>query len=320
MNIGNFYEQCIQIKFESGLPGFQKVDRKLSDAGAEALGMDKHMTQGMVNLVEPSVTARLRAIQARGRGYIKSNCWVWSDSKISERGYKESGVQYVTMRSKLPDIEVKMRGLRKEFEQACESQLLSQWPRIRAEGAIKLAGRHQEHYNQSTQEIRDQCRWECEIVALPYMEEGHDMLDEAMQNLMRDQKQRVTNVLNSVAERMQGEVTDIIQRMDDYQFTPGDNRTGNTLPKEKGIKRLGRMADDAMHLCDALQNEGLKDGAEKIRKLIDHMKELGDGDLRDARSALSGEDDSMREEVKKQLNEIKDSVDTGVEALDKFMS
>ena len=59
---------------------------------------------------------------------------------------------------------------------------------------------------------------------------------------------------------------------------------------------------------------------EKIRKLIDHMKELGDGDLRDARSALSGEDDSMREEVKKQLNEIKDSVDTGVEALDKFMS
>ena len=68
MNIGNFYEQCVQVRFESGLPGFQKVDRKLSDAGADALGMDKDMTQGMVNLVEPGVTARLRAIQARARG------------------------------------------------------------------------------------------------------------------------------------------------------------------------------------------------------------------------------------------------------------
>ena len=43
MNIGNFYEQCVQVRFESGLPGFQKVDRKLSDAGADALGMDKHI-------------------------------------------------------------------------------------------------------------------------------------------------------------------------------------------------------------------------------------------------------------------------------------
>ena len=58
-----------------------------------------------------------------------------------------------------------------------------------------------------------------------------------------------------------------------------------------------------------------------IKDLVSEIKELGDGDLSKARSALSGEDSTRRDEVREKLSDISDAVGESVYTkLDDFLS
>ena len=139
-----------------------------------------------------------------------------------------------------------------------------------------------------------------------------------MEGAKREQAQKIANVVGSIADNVMDEANAIVKRLDEYVHTEGDNRK-NTLPYEKGWKKLEDLADKIDVWRQALDDEDLTDAADKIRDLMGDIKSLGDGDVSAARSALSGEDDTERKNVRDKLTDITKTAAPATDKFDKFM-
>jgi hypothetical protein len=124
--------------------------------------------------------------------------------------------------------------------------------------------------------------------------------------------------VGSIADSVMDEANAIVKRLDEYVHNESDNRK-NTLPYEKGWKKLEDLADKIDVWRQALDDEDLTDAADKIRDLMGDIKDLGDGDISAARSALSGEDDTERKSVRDKLTDITTAAAPATDRFDKFM-
>jgi hypothetical protein len=134
----------------------------------------------------------------------------------------------------------------------------------------------------------------------------------------REQAQKIANVIGGMADSVMDEANAIVKRIDEYVHIEGDNRK-NTLPYEKGWNKLEDLADKIDGWRQALDDEDLTDAADKIRDLIKDIKDLGGGDLGAARSALSGEDDTERKNIRDKLTDITTTAAPATDRFDDFM-
>jgi ElaB/YqjD/DUF883 family membrane-anchored ribosome-binding protein len=306
--------------------GHLKRCQELSDAGADATGIDKRRAKGQVAIFDEAIVRMVKAPVAQARSYMKSVTDPWTTSRNNENGGRVSGNEYLLAPDKLVVYEETMTSYRMEWERLLERHLISQWDLFRAEALTQLNGRFQEFFI-PVEELRKRFSWETWIK--PLVDEANiandirlkapsEVIDRCVEGAKREQAQKIANVVGSIADNVMGEANAIVKRLDEYVHTEGDNRK-NTLPYEKGWNKLEDLADKIDGWRQALDDEDLTDAADRIRDLMKDIKDLGGGDLSAARSALSGEDDTERKNVRDKLTDITKAAAPATDKFDKFM-
>jgi hypothetical protein len=306
--------------------GHLKRCKELSDAGADATGIDKRRAKGQVAIFDEAIVRAIKAPVAQARSYMKAVTDPWTTSRNNDNGGRVSGNEYLLAPERLVRYEETMTSYRMEWERLLESNLFSQWDLFRVEALTQLNGRFQEFFI-PIEDLRKRYSWETWIK--PLIDEaniGEDIrlkapsavIDRCVEGARREQAQKIANVVGSIADSVMDEANAIVKRLDEYVHVEGDNRK-NTLPYEKGWKKLGDLADKIDVWRQALDDEDLTAAADKIRNLIGDIKDLGDGDLSAARSALSGEDDAERKNVRDKLTDITTAAAPATDRFDKFM-
>jgi len=291
-----------------------KSDKAVAKGGAEATGILESKARGQVVVMDQAVQRKLNAVVARARNYMKSTTVPWSTNRNNEYGGRVSNADYLLDATKIAEYEAEMTRYRQEWERVLETDLFSQWDRMRAEALTDLNGRFQDYFI-PVDELRKCYTWKVWIKPLndisgieKDVRVSHP--EEVMERMRSDAKleaeRKISNAVNSVAESIMGEVTGIIEGIDGYVFNDGDSRAGNSLPKSKGWQKLQGAAERAEQWTKALENAELTQAASMTRDLVSKIEAIGGGSLADARKALGGEDDTMRKEVKKTLEDIAD--------------
>jgi len=306
--------------------GYLKRCKELSDAGAEVTGIDPRRAKGQVAIFDEAIVRAIKAPVAQARGYMKSVTDPWTTSRNNDNGGRISGNEYLLAPEKLVKYEEVMASYRMEWERLLERNLFSRWDLFRDEALTQLNGRFQEYFI-PVEDLRKRFSWETWIK--PLVDEANigndirlkapsEVIERCVEGAKREQAQKIANVVGSIADSVMDEANAIVKRLDEYVHNEGDNRK-NTLPYEKGWKKLEDLADKIDVWRQALDDEDLTDAADKIRDLMGDIKDLGDGDISAARSALSGEDDTERKNVRDKLTDITTAAAPATDRFDKFM-
>jgi hypothetical protein len=306
--------------------GHLKRCKDLSDAGADATGIDKRRAKGQVAIFDEGIVRAIKAPVSQARMYMKSVTDPWSTSRNNDNGSRVSGNEYLLAPEKLVEYEERMTNYRMEWERLLENNLFSQWDLFRVEALTQLNGRFQEFFI-PVEDLRKRFHWETWIKPLIdvanigediRLKAPSEVIDRCVEGAKREQAQKIANVVGSMADNVMDEANAIVKRLDEYVHVEGDNRK-NTLPYEKGWKKLEDLADKIDGWRQALDDEDLTDAADRIRDLMKDIKDLGGGDLSAARSALSGEDDTERKNVRDKLTDITKAAAPATDKFDKFM-
>jgi ElaB/YqjD/DUF883 family membrane-anchored ribosome-binding protein len=306
--------------------GHLKRCRELSDAGADATGIDPRRAKGQVAIFDEGIVRAIKAPVAKARSYMKSVTVPWTTSRNNDNGGRVSGNEYLLSPEKLVAYEEKMAGFRMEWEKLLEENLFSQWDIFRAEALTQLNGRFQEFFI-PIEDLRKRYGWETWIKRLVdetnigediRLKAPSEVIERCVAGAKSEQAQKISNVVGSIADSVMDEANAIVKRLDEYVHDKDDNRK-NTLPYEKGWNKLEDLADKIDGWRQALDDEDLTDAADKIRDLMGDIKGLGGGDISAARSALSGEDDTERKNVRDKLTDITKTAAPATDRFDKFM-
>ena len=272
-----------------------KSDKDVAKGGAEATGILESKARGQVVVMDQAVQRKLNAVVARARNYMKSMTVPWSTSRNNDYGGRVSNADYLLDASKSSDV--------------CSSDL---------------------DYFIPVDELRKCYTWKVWIKPLNDISGIENDIrvshpEQVMERMKADAKleaeRKISNAVNSVAETIMSEVTGIIEGIDGYVFNEGDSRAGNSLPKTKGWQKLQSAAERAEQWTKALENAELTQAASMTRDLVSKIEAIGGGSLADARKVLSGEDDTMRKEVKKTLEDIAEVTrQSQVDALDDWLN
>lgn len=320
------YANCLRTGINVRQYGHLKRCKELSDAGAEVTGIDKRRAKGQVAIFDEAIVRAIKAPVAQARIYMKGVTVPWSTSRNNDNGGRVSGNEYLLAPDKLVAYEEVMAGYRMEWERLLESNLFSQWDLFRAEALTQLNGRFQEFFI-PVEDLRKRYSWETWI--LPLYDNSTDendirlkapaeVIERCVEGAKREQAQKIANVVGSIADSVMDEANAIVKRLDEYVHVEGDNRK-NTLPYEKGWKKLEDLADKIDVWRQALDDEDLTDAADRIRDLMGDIESLGGGDLGAARSALSGEDDTERNKLRGKLTDITIAAAPATDKFDEFM-
>tara|TARA_R110002153_G_scaffold112431_2_gene254497 strand:+ start:120 stop:1103 length:984 start_codon:yes stop_codon:yes gene_type:complete len=320
------YENFLITGISVSQYGYLKRCKELSDAGADATGIDPRRAKGQVAIFDEAIVRAIKAPVAQARGYMKSVTVPWTTSRNNENGGRVSGNEYLLAPDKLVEYEERMSGYRMEWERLLERNLFSQWDLFRVEALTQLNGRFQEFFI-PVEDLRKRFSWDTWIK--PLVDEANigddirlkapsEVIDRCVEGAKREQAQKIANVIGGMADSVMDEANAIVKRIDEYVHIEGDNRK-NTLPYEKGWNKLEDLADKIDGWRQALDDEDLTDAADKIRDLIKDIKDLGGGDLGAARSALSGEDDTERKNIRDKLTDITTTAAPATDRFDDFM-
>jgi ElaB/YqjD/DUF883 family membrane-anchored ribosome-binding protein len=306
--------------------GHLKRFTELADKGAEATGIDKRRAKAQVAIFDEGIVREIKRPVAKARELMKEMTKPWSSSRNNNNGGRLTGNEYLLPPERLPEYEEKMAVHRMEWQRVLEDQLFSRWDLFRAEAVTSLNGRFQEYFI-PVNELREHYTWDVWIKRLVdetniandiRLSAPSEVIDKCIEGAKRDQARKIANVVGSVADDVMQEANDIVQRIDDYVHNKDDNRK-NSLPYEKGWKKLEGLADNIESWRQALDDEDLTESADKIRDLITQIRDLGGGDMKAARAALSGEDDTERQKVRQQLTDITKTAAPAMDKFDKFM-
>ena len=320
------YENFLITGISVSQYGYLKRCKELSDAGADATGIDPRRAKGQVAIFDEAIVRAIKAPVAQARGYMKSVTVPWTTSRNNDNGGRVSGNEYLLAPDKLVEYEERMSGYRMEWERLLERNLFSQWDLFRVEALTQLNGRFQEFFI-PVEDLRKRFSWDTWIK--PLVDEANigddirlkapsEVIDRCVEGAKREQAQKIANVVGNIADSVMDEANAIVKRIDEYVHIEGDNRK-NTLPYEKGWNKLEDLADKIDGWRQALDDEDLTDAADKIRDLIKDIKDLGGGDLGAARSALSGEDDTERKNIRDKLTDITTTAAPATDRFDDFM-
>ena len=306
--------------------GHLKRCKELSDAGADATGIDKRRAKGQVAIFDEAIVRGIKAPVAEARSYMKSVTAPWTTSRNNSNGGRVSGNEYLLSPDKLVEYEEKMASFRMEWEKLLENNLYSQWDLFRAEALTQLNGKFQEFFI-PVEDLRKRFSWETWIKPLVdevninndiRLKAPSEVIERCVAGAKSEQAHKIANVVGSIADSVMDEANSIVKRLDEYVHIEGDNRK-NTLPYEKGWNKLEDLADKIDGWRQALDDEDLTDAADKIRDLMKDIKDLGGGDLGAARSALSGVDDTERKNIRDKLTDITTTAAPATDRFDKFM-
>ena len=322
----NLFENYLLTGLNVSQYGYLKRCKELSDAGASATGINPDRAKGQVAIFDETIVRKIKAPVAKARQYMKDMTVPWSSSRNNDNGGRVSGNEYLLSPEHLVRYEEVMAAYRMEWERLLEDNLFSQWDMFRAEALTQLNGRFQEFFI-PVEDLRKRYTWDTWIKRLVdesninndvRLKAPSEVIERCMEGAKREQALKIANVVGSIADDVVDEANAIVKRIDEYVHTEGDNRK-NTLPYEKGWKKLEDLADKVDGWRQALDDEDLTGAADKIRSLIGVIKNLGGGDLKEARSVLSGEDDTERRNIRNKLTDITTAAAPATDRFDKFM-
>lgn len=324
---GKLFESYVLTGINVTKYGHIKTCRELAEGGATAIGIDTDRARGSVSLLDEALIRKINKPVAQAREYMKKVTVPWSSSRNNDNGGRISGNEYLLSPDKLVEYEQRMSEYRMQWEDILQKELFSKWDKFRAQALTDLNGMFQEHFI-PLDELRKRYKWEVWIKPLIDVANISDdvrlkapqkVIDRALDDMTREQAQKISNAVGSIADSVMREASEIVEGIESYVYTEGDNRKGNHLPKEKGWKTLENLADRIDDWCDALSDSDLEDAASQIRDLVGDIRSLGNGSLKDARSALSGEDGTQRMNVKKKLEDIQQTARPATNRLEDFL-
>jgi len=304
------FEQYVLTSLEVRKRGSIKSDKDVAKKGAEGAGIVEDRTKAQVEVMDKRVQAKINNVVTKARNYMKSVTVPWSTSRNDQYGSRISNAEYLLAPELLPEYEAQMSEFRQEFEDILEKHLFSQWDRLKAEALSDLNGKFQDWFI-PVEDLRKCYHWKVWIKPLVdvggveddiRVKASRELVERVASEVKLAQEQKISNAVASVADSILSEAQGIIDGLDGYSFTPGDNRKSNTLPKAKGWNRLADTARRAEQWTKALENENLSESAGMIRDLVSELEKLGGGSISDAREALR--DDTKRKEVKEKVESI----------------
>ena len=230
------YENFLITGISVSQYGYLKRCKELSDAGADATGIDPRRAKGQVAIFDEAIVRAIKAPVAQARGYMKSVTVPWTTSRNNENGGRVSGNEYLLAPDKLVEYEERMSGYRMEWERLLERNLFSQWDLFRVEALTQLNGRFQEFFI-PVEDLRKRFSWDTWIK--PLVDEANigddirlkapsEVIDRCVEGAKREQAQKIANVIGGMADSVMDEANAIVKRIDEYVHIEGDNsRTRN---------------------------------------------------------------------------------------------
>ena len=328
VDTSGLFENFVLVSLTVTKYGHIKTCKELAEEGAKVLTIEQDRAKGAVSLIDDSIIRYINKPIAQAREYMKGITVPWSASRVNANGSRVSGSEYLLAPEKIQEYRDRMAEFRMEWERRLEKHLFKQWDYFRARALTDLNGRFQEHFI-PLEELREKFNWDADPRMLDEapdlsndirLKAPQEVIDKCVEETKRRQAMKISNAVGSIADSVMDEANEIVKGIDSYVFVPGNNRTGNHLPKQKGWERLERLADRIDEFTKALDDENLTDASNKIRQLVDDIRSLGDGSLKEARKKLSGEDDTERQKVKEKLSEIKDATAPATNRLEDFLS
>ena len=321
----DLYSGHILTGIEVKKAGWRKTAKDIAEEGAKATGISRDRASGQVLLLDSSLVRRLNNPEKYARAYMKSVTEPWSSSRNDSNGSRLKGNEYLLMYEDLVEYEKKMQEFGDEFWKTLNDDLFKYWPQIQADAKIDLNDRYQEHFP-PLNELRERYSWKVWIRPLPpptnpkdiRLTAPQEVFDRAVEEDRRNHKKKMANVIGGIADDIIKDTVEIADRFKDYQHNK-DGRKGNKLPKGPGWSNNRDLADRIDKWNETFPDTALSDTAKKIRKLVNEVEQIGDGNLSDARKYLSGRDDSIREPIVEKLEDIRKTVEPATSRFEEWM-
>lgn len=327
-NTDKIFESYMLTSLSVRQYGHLKTCHELAQAGADHTGIKRERAKGQIILLDETLMRDLRRPVSQARTFMKDMCPPWASSRTDNNGSRISGNKYLLKPSDLDEYEQGMSKYRENWEQGLENRLFSRWNDLRNEADVYLKGRFQEYFI-PVEDLRRHFEWHVSLEPLMdvwrieediRLKAPKEVLDRCVADARREQTQKIANVVGNIADKVLAEAGSIVDGIDEYVYNEKNNKKGNSLPKAPGWRKLEKLADQIDDWRKALDDEDLSDVADGIRDLVRDIEEMGDGDLAKARSVLSGDDDTKRQEVRKKLTDIQKSASPATNKLEDWLS
>ena len=319
-----FFESWVITGLEVEKWGTVKQHKRLALEGAKAVGVASYRAKGAVAILDEGITRAIDKPVRKARKEMKEMTVPWSSSMNNDNGGRISGNEYLLSPNDVDKYRKMMESYKNDWDKVFQDKLFGQWDFLLAEAEDVLGS---DFFNQCNfpdlEGLREMYNWNVKFDILTDVTDitkdvrlsaPQSIIDHAVDAMRESQARKFANAVGHLANSVRDEVDTMIygkdgdKGIDGYVYNPENNKVGNTLPKGPGWESLARTAERLDKWTDTLDNENLTTASEKIKDLVAEIKDLGDGDLSKARSVLSGEDSTRRDEVREKLSNISDTV------------
>ena len=332
-----FFESWVITGLEVDKWGTVKQHKKLAQEGAKAVGVATYRAKGAVAILDEGIAREIDKPIRKARKEMKEMTVPWSSSQNNDNGGRISGNEYLLSPNDVYEYKQMMESYKNDWDKVLQDQLFSQWDFLLVEAEDVLGTDFFKQCNfPDLDTLRGMYNWNVKFDILTDVADiskdvrlsaPQSIIDHAVDAMKQSQARKFANAVGHLASSVREEVDAMLYGkdgdggVDGYVYNPENNKVGSTLPKGPGWESLARTADRLDKWTNTLDNENLNTASDMIKDLVSEIKELGDGDLSKARSALSGEDSTRRDEVREKLSDISDAVGESVYTkLDDFLS
>lgn len=314
------HENALIASFHVGQFGIFKTNSEIARKGSSALGVDSNYTRAQIRLYDESINRAIRKVEATARTYLHRKTSPWSDPPNAQR---------LLLVDDVYDVEKRMAEFRMEREEVADKLLFKRWDVLRAEARLALNDQFREEFFPDISVVRRKFKWELKITPIYDIRnirnnvhiKAHEQLTErAIENQEAIHRTKTANLVADLMGGITSLTSGVIDGIDSYEYNEKDGKKNNSLPKKPSWDNLVAGAERIEKWAPSFDDSNMTKTATQVRDLVDHIRAIADGDLSKARKVLSGEDDTVREDVKKRLNEINRTASQVTSAFDEFMS
>ena len=310
------FENGTLVSHRCTLWGRVKTNRRLAVEIAERNGMDPSRVSASIQLIPSSAYSRVnKAKTTMLQAAFKEYAIPWSAQVNNSGGGVESQGEYLVLAQDLYDFTQKISEARMLFEQACTEDVFRVWPDLVADGVRRLNLTHDQMLSlyPPLEEVKAKFTWELNIRPLwdvrdiqddVRLKASSDLVNDAIGAAIKDQNQKVSNVVKDLVDEVVGMATEQSENM----------RSGESLPYAPTWEKLPTLASKLESWGSALSdNNPLIDAAYELRSLFDHVSDISGGDLNRTRNALSKDDGTLRNSVKERFDSIAHKASSALE-------
>ena len=332
-----FFESWVITGLEVEKWGTVKQHKQLAYEGAKAVGVATYRAKGAVAILDEGITRAIDKPVRIARKELKEMTVPWSSSMNDSNGGRISGNEYLLSPDDVDEYRKMMEAHKHDWDVVLQDRLFGQWDFLLAEAEDVLG---KDFFMAcdfpDLPTLREQYSWHVKFDILTDVADitkdvrlsaPKSVIEHAVGAMKQQQASKFANAVGHLANSVREEADKIIYGkkgnggIDGYVYNPENNKVGNTLPRGPGWESLANTAERLDKWTRTLDNENLTEASSMIKELVADIEELGDGDLTEARSALSGEDSTKRDEVRERLSNIKNVAGESMgKKLDDFLS